>query len=173
MNTVLNILLLLILGVLAFQDFKQRAVSWIFLVVLFVLIVTKALLVLPLAVLGGYFAINAMILSLQFIGLIFYFKMKGYSFSDFWKQVMGAGDFLFLLCLCGAFAPFNFIVFILAGLAFTILGYIAMFVFRVRNAKAIPFAGLLAIFAILLVASCGKWEHMCYDNQAVLKFIRS
>jgi hypothetical protein len=97
--------------------------------------------------------------------------LKGYSFKEFWEKVMGTGDLLFLICISAAFAPFNFILFLLVGLIFTMLGYGIMMLMKIGKEKPIPLAGLLSAFMILLVItqSFGKWD--CYDNETILKLI--
>ena len=171
MQVIINILLITVLAFLTYQDFRHRAISWIAPVAVFGLLVFKGLLTLPFMKLGGDFLVNELILIVQFSILIIYFRLKGYSFKGFWENVMGIGDLLFLVCISAAFAPFNFILFLLAGPLFTMLGYGLMILFKIGKEKPIPFAGLLATFMILLIITqaFGKWD--CYDNETVLKLI--
>ncbi len=173
MTISINIALILILGVLAYQDFRHRAVSWVFLVLLAALLVTKGLIALAFNRMGSLFLMNSLILIAQFFLLIVYFRMKGYAFRSFWENVMGAGDFLFLLCVCLAFSPFNYIFFLLGGLFFTLIGYGLMRITWIVSDKTIPFAGLLSLFLILFIIggeTLGKWNG--YDNELVLNLIR-
>ena len=167
----LNIALIAVLALLTYQDFRHRAISWIAPVAVLGLLIFKGLMNLPIIKLGSIFLINELILFIQFSILIIYFRMKGYSFKGFWQNVMGTGDLLFLVCISAAFAPFNFILFLLAGLIFTMIGYGIMMLLKIGKEKAIPFAGLLAVFMILLLItqSFGKWDS--YDNETVLKLI--
>ena len=173
MQVQLNIFLIVTLGFLAYQDFKHRAISWIGPVVIFGLLAFKGLLALSFSKLGNMFLINELILFVQFGILILYFKMKGYTFKSFWEQVMGVGDLLFLVCIAAAFAPFNFILFLLAGLIFTMLGYGFMTILKIGKGKPIPFAGMLSVFMILLLIVGQVSGNMnYYDNQTVLNLIR-
>ena len=171
MQVIIKILLIALLALLTYQDFRHRAISWIGPVAVFCLLVFKGLLTLSFSKLGSDFLINELILFVQFSILIIYFRMKGYSFKGFWKNVMGTGDLLFLVCISAAFAPVNFILFLLAGLVFTMIGYGIMILLKIGKEKPIPFAGLLAVFMIflLITQSFGKWDS--YDNETVLKLI--
>jgi hypothetical protein len=173
MNQVLCIVLIVILFALVYQDFKHRAISWVFLVLFAGGLLAKGFLETSGSKIGSFFLINGAILVVQFTVLIVYFRMKGYRFNDFWKGVMGAGDFLFLLCTCLAFAPFNFMLFLLSGLLFTLLGYGVMKLVKAGQDRPIPFAGFLAGFLILFLFAgnvLGKWNG--YDNELVFKLFR-
>jgi len=142
MEIVITILLLINLGGIAFQDFKERRIT----VLLFV----------PLAALSFFYPAGGMYDSLNQIlinGLILlaiyiltwtYFKLRGKS-EGFIGEKIGWGDVFILLAFIPLFESIGLIGILESSAVVGILYYL---IFRPVN-KEIPFAGIIAMITVI------------------------
>jgi len=138
---------------IAYQDFKFRAVSWY----LFPLSATALVLLQFTEYNKGliieYTLINLLLISLQILILSLYFSLREKRFVFPVNAKIGLGDVFMLVVLCMGFSPVNFILFILfvliAGLFIT--GILAI---TSRNINPrIPLAAYLSIAFFLVILS--------------------
>lgn len=137
-----------LLGIIAFQDLKERAVSWI-------LFPTVALTMVGLNFINlssSYFywsiSINCVLVSIILMTLYFYAKFK---MRRPLTQVFGIGDILFFYAFALGFPSVSFIILFVFSVFFSLL--IHLFLNRGSKEKHIPLAGLMSIFLILALVT--------------------
>lgn len=139
-----HILILLMLMMVAVQDYKYRGVSWF----LFPLLTIAALIGLWLDK-NLHFFMPLIIVNLAFVfvllfGLTVYFSLKNRKIVRIADVYLGWGDILFFLVLTVFLSPINFLMFIIGSLLFVSL--IVMVIPRLR--QSIPLAGIQASLLI-------------------------
>ncbi len=148
---ILQLFLLMILVLMAWQDFKFRAIYWW----LFPLLLVGLL---WLKIDGGEQATipfnlltNGLFLSAQFLLLSLYFSIKERKWVNLFKAYFGLGDLLFLLCLTVYFSFLNYILFYIATLFLVILITVLTRLLSLKANTTIPLAGWQALMLCLLM----------------------
>lgn len=142
----LPVVLLLLL--MALQDFKYRAIAiWLFVVV------GAGLIYLKYEAQGWlvFFTdlkINIAFLAVQFVALFGYFAIKERRFVNLFKGYFGEGDLLFLLLLASYFSFFNFLLFHIVSLFLVLL----LGLYLKNKSPKIPLAGGQAFCLVLLMS---------------------
>jgi predicted neutral ceramidase superfamily lipid hydrolase len=149
MNWVVNSCLLIFLGCIVFQDFKQRQISWFFIPLLFVGFMYKEC-----YSDGG--AIKDLMLNIgfvliQLVVLTAYMSVKNKKIVNVINSYLGIGDILFFAVLCAAFSPINFLVFYLCSIVLTLIGYLIYNAIIKSSQKEIPLAGAMASGMMMLM----------------------
>ena len=148
---VLKIAILITLLFIAFQDFKYKAVLWIWFPILFLLIISKEITELGINTSLNYFIFNLSFIIVQLILLTFYFSVKHKKLINIINKILGLGDILFLVALAAYFSPINFILFLISSLTIVLITYGLGLIFNKIQNKQIPLAGAIAIIMFLLV----------------------
>lgn len=148
MNYIIDLLIIVTLGYIVYQDIKLRKISWVILPVLFIVTAVSGLFFNDLQELSYFFLINLGFIAFQMLCLTLYFSIKHRSFTNIINKYIGIGDLLFFTVICAMFSPVNFIAFYLSSIILiTIisLGYVTI----KKNSKIeIPFAGAMAVILI-------------------------
>lgn len=150
-----NILLVAILLLIAFEDFKWRKVTAALILGCFVVSVWVALASNHLSVVVFQSVVNIVIVLLQLVVVTFYFSLKHGKLTNILKQYMGLGDILLLLAIVPLFTPLIFTLFLAAVYLTVLLLFLLLHGLRMVKDKTIPLAGgislLLAIFLLAKV----------------------
>lgn len=148
---IIKFLICLVLLIIMIQDFRFRAVHWILFPVLLILLVTESLFVSKIDNYLDSISINLLVILLQGLILIGYYKLKGTHFINFIKDRIGMGDLLFVLVMAFAFSWSTFLLYYIAGLLFTLITWLAVRnLIRLRS-QLVPLAGMLALFMTLIM----------------------
>lgn len=141
--------LVLILLIVAYQDFRFRAVHWFLfpLLLFFSLYNLHYMNLLKDSLFNLSF--NVLFILVQLLFLMFYFSVKHSRLINITDTFIGWGDILFLLNLCFLLPPVNFILFYLLSLILIVFGYIIYTKIR-RTTSSIPLAGLQALLFVIL-----------------------
>ncbi len=142
---ILEILAIGLLGIVVFQDFRQRAISWLLIPGLLVLFAAMAISANNLNDAAFNGLINLAFVAIQLICLTAWFSLKNRKFTNIVNSYLGIGDILFFCVLCLAFSPVNFIFFYLGSLILTIIGFVSYSGLRKESNKEIPLAGAMAL----------------------------
>jgi len=148
----LNFLELILIGLLSlivYQDFRYRTISLFLLVLIFLS-----------SFIYGYFGINiknllqsSMInfafLLVQAVILLIYFKIRHGSFRIL-DVYIGKGDPLFLLVIISLFSPINFILYYTSSLFLTLVLALVLNIRKPLASSQIPLAGFFAGTLIIL-----------------------
>lgn len=129
-----------------YEDFKYRAIHWVW-VALFAGII---IIVYPIDWEQSF--LNALFMGLQLFLLNIYFSIKNRRWINLFENYLGIGDLVFFLPLCLLFSPVNFILFFIASLSLTLLGYLVYQIsFPDNKVQTIPLAGAMAIVLIFVL----------------------
>jgi hypothetical protein len=128
---------------IAYQDFKQRAISWYWPVLL-----------LAISAFAGWslyegemfknIAFNLAFLVILFSTVTVYFSLKAKKLTNIFDVFIGWGDVVFLLALVPFFHPLDFVLF------YTFSTILALVVALVLKGKEIPYAGILSALMIVV-----------------------
>lgn len=156
---------LIVLIIIAYQDFKYRAVYWICFPVLAVLLGIhktidngfQSLLTESLFTVG--------FLLIQFLVLWLYFTIKYRKSINLTNGYLGWGDILFLLAVCFYLSPLNYVVFYVGSLMASIIYALANRLISKKDTLTIPLAGIQALlFALLLIIA--HMMHLNFDQDS-------
>ena len=167
-----EILLIGLLGVVVYQDFKFRAVSWVVFPALAVIALVLALVQIPGSELLGSALVNMGFVGLIFTGLTVYFSVKERALVNIVNKYIGVADLLLLIVIALLFSPVNFIVFYVVSLVLITLGSIVYLIAK-KNIKAeIPLAGAFSIVLIACLAYAGfTGDISLYDDGLVMELL--
>ncbi len=155
---------LIFLGMIAYEDFKYRAISWWWLPFLAIALIIPALYHIPGKTLLTYFSLNVSFIAIQFIILTLYFSLKHGKFINILNQYLGTGDLLFFIIIGLFFSPILYITFLIVGLFVTLGGFLIWKSTTKKNAT-VPLAGALALclciailYNIMVMAHYGFYQ---------------
>ncbi len=134
---------LFFLGMIAYEDFNHRAISWWWLPLLAIALIIPALYYIEGKILFTYFSLNVSFIAIQFIVLTLYFSLKKGKVTNILNQYIGLGDILFFIIIGFFFSPIFYITFFIVGLFITLAGFLVWKITTKRHAS-IPLAGALA-----------------------------
>jgi len=146
MSIVLKFLIICILLIILYQDFKDRMVYWFLYPCIGLLGALIQLLVFPKEV----FFLNT-IINLVFIAVILIIGgiyMKLVRRKGFLNESIGSGDILFFIFISFCFPVVSFIVLFVFSLLFSLM--IHILIVKESNYKTVPLAGLMALFYSLI-----------------------
>jgi len=148
---VLVTILICLLGVLVFQDFKSREISWFLIPLLIVGFIVLGLQQIGAEELITYFGINFMIVALNLLGVTLMVSLKERQLTNILKNYLGLGDVLFFLVLTVVFSPLNFIFFYIGSIFITALVYGSIMLFNKQKKVLIPLAGAMSLLLIATI----------------------
>ncbi|MES2141101.1 MAG: hypothetical protein V4511_15450 [Bacteroidota bacterium] len=151
MQYVIDICLLLLLAVVLFQDLKQRQISWFLIPLLLVFFIAQGLFRIPANELIHYTMFNIGFIVVQLVILTVYISIKNKKLVNIINSYLGIGDVLFIATVAAAFSPFNFIIFYIAALLFTLLVFLMVTLLTKNLSKEIPLAGAMAAVIMVLI----------------------
>ena len=137
MNFFFYILVLFLLSVIVYQDFRYRAISWVTLPLLFATFTANYILETDFNSFLQSFLFNIGFIVFQLIAVTVYFSLKNRAITNITSKYIGWGDILFFTVASAVFSPVNFIVFYLLGKVQGVVGEI------LEYALVIPFVALL------------------------------
>lgn len=147
----LTLILATSLILIAWQDFRSREV-WLIIIIIQVTIATA------LSMSNNSFqdvlwnaGINCLLAMFEFSMLFLVIYLRSKSFKKIFEEYIGWGDILFYISLTPLFSPVHFLLFILVGSFFSLLGWVICSTLSKHGNKTIPLAGLLAIFTIIVL----------------------
>jgi hypothetical protein len=144
-----HILSMLLTGVMAVQDFRSRSISvWILPLICVSLTATQGFQS-EWSVLAYNAAVNIILLLFMYVTMTLWFSVKARSWVRLDDVYIGRGDLFLLLLLTPAFAPFNFLLFFIAGSVAALIVYGTLNMFRPDANRLIPLAGILGITLLL------------------------
>ena len=144
----LNIVIILLLIALIYQDFKYRYVLWF----IFPLLIGGQFFVSYISIGWDEFwrntTVNLMLMALQFLVLTLYFSFRNRKWINIINKYIGVGDVFFFVFLSLAFSPFNFLTFFIVSLLVVLIIYSLTVRKKLRKYK-IPLLGGMAVAYLL------------------------
>lgn len=142
------LVLLLVLLVIVYQDFKYRAISWWTIPILLGSSLWYALS--SSSFRWAMLLVNNSLLMVQLLGVMLYFSIKHRQLVNLTKQYLGIGDILFLVAISPIFAPLHFCLFLVFGLLLTLIIWGLCSIFS-SHTSTIPLAGFLSVYLLLIL----------------------
>jgi len=160
-----DVLIITMLGVITYHDFRLRKITLWSLVILLGLFVLNGYSTLSTINYIQFTAINLAFILSQLLLVSVYFMIKNRNVKSIINRYIGAGDILLLSVFCFAFAPLPFVVFYIGSLLSILLFYMfRQLVFRQPDGY-IPLAGFQSlIFIVLLLAKLLFKAPQFYSN---------
>ena len=124
---------------IAYEDFRFRAVHWYWLVILFLGVIYFF----PFQLFHSL--ANLCLCGIQFLFLKLYFSIKENKKTVIIDKYIGWGDILMILILCLLFNFYNMVFFIVISFSLTLLVFYVVSSFS-KKQETIPLAGALSIF---------------------------
>jgi hypothetical protein len=149
MEHILKIALIICLGLIAYQDFKTRAIHLSLFVIFILLISIEDIFIIHPAIPIKDIILNITILSVQLFLLLLYLILRKRKISRIINNDIGSGDIAMLYLMVFAFSTLNFIICLTFSLIFSLIIW-SIIIPWVRQNKIIPLAGLLASFNLIL-----------------------
>jgi Flp pilus assembly protein protease CpaA len=166
------IVLIAILGVVIYQDFRFRAVSWVVFPVLLAAALALGLGQTGSAELLESSIINLGVLALMFAGLTIYFSIRERALVNIVNRYIGIADILLLAVIAVLFSPVNFIMYYMGSLVLITVGSLIYLVLKKDVNAEIPLAGAFAItLAACLVFNGVNGAVSLYDDALALELL--
>lgn len=151
MTLVLLVILISLLAVVVFQDFKNRAISWFLIPLLFIGFIGYAILTIETGELLTYFGINLYIVFSSLLGATLIISIKNKKLTNIINTYLGLGDVLFFVVLTTVFSPINFILFFIGSIFITSIVYGGIALFNRKKQILTPLAGAMSVLLILTI----------------------
>ncbi len=149
MELTLNILILPLLAVIVYQDFRFRAISWFTLPLLFVAFAINSILSTDFNLFLRSFLFNIGFIVFQLFAVTAYFSIKNRAITNITSKHIGWGDILFFTVAAAIFTPVNFILFYLLTLITTLIIAVAYRLIKRDSTITIPLAGAMALLLLV------------------------
>ena len=149
MSSLLVIILIGLLSVVIYQDFRNREISWFLIPLLLIVGISNALLSIDFKEFLTYTGINLSMVILNLLGVTLIISIKEKKIKNIINSYLGLGDILFFLVLTILFSPFNFIIFFMGSVLFTSLIYGGIILFNKNKQTLIPLAGAMSLMLII------------------------
>ncbi|MEL6863598.1 MAG: hypothetical protein AAFP19_04225 [Bacteroidota bacterium] len=140
------------LAAIIYEDFRYRAIHWIWVA----LLALGAALFFPLH--WPSVGLNLGFLAIQGILLTLYFSIRQGTWINITHDYLGIGDVVFFLPLCLLFSPVNLILFFVVGLSLSLIGFLGFCWLTRREIATVPLAGCLAVILIPLLIGTYYFE---------------
>lgn len=152
MSSLLVVILIGLLSVVIYQDFKNKEISWFLIPLLLIVGTSNALLSIDFKEFLTYVGINLSMVILNLLGVTLFISIKEKKIKNITDSYLGLGDILFFLVLTILFSPFNFIIFFIGSILLTSLVYIIVMLFDKNKQPLIPLAGAMSLVLIVVLA---------------------
>lgn len=149
MAALFSISISIFMGVMVYQDFKDRSISLIMVILTAILVSWSGYYYLEINQILKFAAINVAIISIHLFVVSIYYFLKNRKLTMIVNNQIGLGDILVLIVVCFAFSPLNFTTFLMLSLALTLLFHQLGRQIWKGSAETIPLAGYLSLFYII------------------------
>jgi len=143
----IKFLVILVCALIAFQDFKERAVSWVLFPIIGLLLAFLFLNVTSFEQYSLFVMTNVLLVS--GILLILFLYTKHIARMKFLNVSFGLGDLLFFYAFALGFPTLTFIVLFVGAILFSLVFF--LFSKKERKKGTIPLAGLMGFFLMVVV----------------------
>jgi len=148
MENALFFILVTLLGVVVYQDFKSREISWFLIPLLVIGFAVTALFKMHVLDFLSYLGVNITIVAVNLFGVTLLVSLKEKKLTNILKNHLGLGDVLFFIVLTFVFSPINFVFFYLGSVFVITLIYSVIIIFFKGKNHLIPLAGAMSFLLI-------------------------
>lgn len=166
---VLQLITLLSLIFILYQDIRYRAVYWLCFPATAILLGILKVSQTSFSVFLTDMSYSMVFLLVQLLLLSAYFSIKNKAWINLTKAHLGWGDILFLFAIAFYFSPINFVLFYIISLILVLLFVVVQILsLKEKSSKYIPLAGLqAALFGLVLIGGLLFREVSFVDDQWV------
>lgn len=150
MNVLIEIALFVVLGIIVFQDMKFRAISWLLIPALCIVLFGKAIVLNETDGILFNITFNIVFVLIQLLLLTIYISIKNKKMTNIINSYLGIGDILFFVAIGFAFSPLNYILFYVISMVLTMLLFVSYKTVKKNISAEIPLAGGMAGMMIVL-----------------------
>lgn len=162
------LLLLPGLGIIIYQDFSARLISWW--TIPWVLFIAGYLAVNNPFWQWQFLAFNFVFLVVQILAVSLYFSIKNRVWVNITKSYLGIGDILFFVAICPLFSPVHFCFFFIGTLILTLIMAL-IYQLTIKKLKTIPLAGAMSICLISYYLGLYFYGTSPYNDWPLVQFI--
>lgn len=163
---------LVLLGIIVFQDFGQRQISWILLPLLFTGFALKAALLMQMADLLSSVLFNLGFIAVQLLLLTVWISIKNKKWTSIIDVHLGLGDVLFFVAISTAFSPFQYVFFYVISIVITLTGFVLYKWVSKNTNPEIPLAGAMsAVLMVLMIVSALLPQLNFHNDPLFISFI--
>lgn len=153
MNTTLIIILIGLLSIVSYQDFKSRAISWFLIPLLLITFIFYGISIIDIPEYITFFSLNVFMLLNILIGTTIVISIKEKKLTNIIDTYLGLGDILFFFILTTLFSPINYFIFLIGSiLLFSIIFSINLFISKKKKAF-FPLAGAMSVLLIITITT--------------------
>jgi hypothetical protein len=152
MMVALSIILICLLAVVVFQDFKSRTISWFLIPLLLMGFVGFAFLQINTTELLTYVGINLYIVFTTLLGATLIISIKNKKLTNIVNTYLGLGDVLFFVVLATVFSPINFILFFIGSIFISSIIFGSITLLRKKQILT-PLAGAMSVLLIITIVT--------------------
>ncbi len=149
MEILVAILFISLLSVIVYQDFKNRAISWILIPFLCAVGLFNGWFTIGWSTFIAYLSINLSIVFINLFGVTLFISLKDKKFKNIIDSYLGLGDILFFVVLTTIFSPINFVVFFLGSMLLCTTIYGSIQLANKQKQRLIPLAGAMSVILII------------------------
>lgn len=149
LTLLLHILLMLLLGFIAWQDYKYRGISWMVFPLMLGIVVADVWFGSKWESISIFWLINISFVVMMLVGVTVYFSFKNKGLVNIAHTYLGWGDILFFVFLALFFSPLNFMIFLIVSLLFVLI----LVLMYKKIAQNIPLAGIQSALLLLVLLS--------------------
>ncbi|RZJ76960.1 MAG: hypothetical protein EOO45_00320 [Flavobacterium sp.] len=161
--------IIMMLGMMFYQDLKYRGIYWWLFPLLFFGLFFYS------GIVSGWLNVlefslwNSSFVLLQVFLLTLYISLRNRKLTNIFKGYFGMGDLLFLICTACAFSVVNYVVFYVVSLLLSILLTLLLKYAMMYSGEKIPLAGYqsLMLIGVLLFDKCQSQWNMLSDFSMV------
>tara|TARA_R110000782_G_scaffold160725_1_gene252819 strand:+ start:1323 stop:1808 length:486 start_codon:yes stop_codon:yes gene_type:complete len=143
---IIKIALILVLGLIAFQDIRDQKVNWILFPITAILLFTIYQNNTTINLSYTYLAMNILMVT-SILGILFIYT-KYIRGMEFLNVSFGLGDVLFFYAFALGFPTLTFLILFVCSIVFSLI--ITLFKTKEYNTTGIPLAGLMSLFLIVI-----------------------
>lgn len=153
MSITLLIILVGLLSIVTYQDFKSRAISWFLIPLLLIAFIIYGLKALGIKEYITFFSLNVFMLFNILIGTTIVISIKEKRLTNIIDSYLGLGDILFFFILTTLFSPINYFIFLIGSIfLFSIIFSINLLINKKRK-RLFPLAGAMSALLIITITA--------------------
>ncbi|MCH8903110.1 MAG: hypothetical protein IIA45_04260 [Bacteroidetes bacterium] len=157
-----------LLIIIAIQDLKYRAVSWIVFPILFITTIVMVRQSHSWLIVSETFMYNSVFVIAQLLLVTIYISIKHNRIVNITTKYLGWGDILFLFVTSSFFSFFNFILFYIISLSLILFTTILVRILKRNLVREIPLAGGMAIILSIIHIEQLLFRRLDYYDNGML-----
>lgn len=142
----LEVMLLIIMIIVIYNDFKHRLISTSALIAIFCLSFTNTIFKYDFLTFLLNGVLNILFLLFLFLAIKLYFKLR--KENDIINKQIGAGDLYYFACLIFAFTPVSFMFYLTFTFVISLIWFLISRLKKTANRELIPLAGIAALLFV-------------------------